>query len=74
MKIKKVLVLTTAEQQKIEDFGNLIKEICDTAERTFCSPDCIFKNFCSYKKDISDNFLESVEEEFDCNVNMNFED
>lgn len=74
MKIEKLLILSTAEQEQIENFGHFIKEICDTAERAFCTPDCIFKNFCSYKKDVSYNFLELVEEEFDCNVNMNFED
>ena len=74
MKIKKVLVLTTAEQQKIEDFGNLVIEICDNMERERCKTDCIFKDFCNFDDEASKNFLKLLAKEFNCNVNSNFED
>lgn len=74
MKIKRLLTLSTKEQDIIENFGNLVNEICDEIERECCKTNCVFKNFCNYKKDVSYNFLELLEKEFKCNVNMNFED
>lgn len=74
MKIKKVLTLSTKERDIIEDFGNLVNEICDKTERECCKTGCIFEEFCSYENDVSYNFLELLEKEFKCNVNMDFED
>lgn len=73
MRIKHLLTLTTKEQNQIEAFGNFINEICDMTERTNCNPDCIFKDFCSYEKDISYDFLELLQKEFNCIINMDFE-
>lgn len=74
MKIEKVLTLSTKERDIIENFGNFIVRICDKTEREDCKVGCIFEEFCSYEKDVSYNFLELLEKEFKCNVNMNFED
>ena len=74
MKIKTLLTLTTKEQDQIEDFGHFIIEICDKIGRTNCNPNCLFREFCNYDNDVSYNFLEMLREEFDCHVNMNFED
>ena len=74
MKIEKLLILSTAEQEQIENFGNLVNEICDKMERDHCKSGCIFEDFCGYENDVSHNFLELLEKEFKCNVNMNFED
>ena len=72
MRIERLLTLTTTDQQQIEDFGDFIKKICDTVERAECKSDCIFAEFCSYKGDLSYNFLTLLEKEFKCNVNMDF--
>lgn len=75
MRMKKLLTLTTTEQKQIKDFGDFIYEICDTVERTKCKSGCIFEEFCSYKGDLSYNFLTLLEKEFECEeVNMNFEE
>lgn len=74
MRIKKLLTLTTTEQQKIENFGDFICTICDTAGRTECKSDCIFEEFCSYTGDLSYNFLTLLAKEFECEVNMSFEE
>lgn len=74
MKIETLLTLTTKEQNQIEDFGHFISEICDKIGRTNCNPHCFFREFCSYDNDVSINFLEMLRDEFDCNVNMEFED
>ena len=74
MKVENLLTLTTTEQQQIKDFGDFINKICDTVRRTKCKSGCIFENFCSFPNDVSYNFLELLEKEFNCNVNMDFED
>lgn len=74
MKIERLLTLTTEEQNQIEDFGHFINEICNTIGRTRCNPDCLFREFCSFEEDVSYNFLKKLKEEFECNVNMDFED
>ena len=74
MKIKRLLTLSPKEQDIITNFGNLVNEICDEMERNCCKTDCIFKDFCNYDDAVSCNFLELLEKEFKCNVNMNFED
>ena len=74
MRVENLLTLTTTEQQQIEDFGDFIYKICHAVGRTKCKSGCIFEDFCSYENDASYNFLELLEKEFKCNVNMNFED
>ena len=74
MRIQKLLTLTTTEQQQIEDFGDFINKICDTVGRTECKSDCIFEEFCSHTGDLSYNFLTLLEEEFNCEVKMDFEE
>lgn len=74
MRIKKLLTLTTTEQQQIKDFGNFIKEICDEIGRSNCNHACLFSEFCNFEKDVSRYFSDMLKEEFNCNVNMEFED
>lgn len=75
MKIETLLTLTTKEQNQIEDFGDFINKICDAVGRTNCKSGCIFENFCSYPHDdVSYDFLNLLEEEFECNVTMDFEE
>lgn len=74
MKIERLLTLTTEEQNQIEDFGHFINEICDKIGRTSCNPGCLFREFCNYENNVSYNFLTMLDEEFECNVNMDFED
>lgn len=74
MKIKKVFILSTEEQDTIKNFGHLINDICDEMEREYCKTNCIFKDFCGYDDEMSYNFLKLFEKEFNCNVNSDFED
>ena len=72
--MKKLLTLTTTDERQIEDFGDFINKICDTVGRTECTSDCIFAEFCSHTGDLSYNFLTLLEQEFKCEVNMEFEE
>ena len=74
MRMKKLLTLTTTEEQQIKNFGDFINKICDTVGCTECKSDCIFAEFCSYRGHLSYNFLTLLEKEFKCEVNMDFEE
>lgn len=74
MKIERILTLSTEEQKIIEDFGNLISNICDSINTSSFCASCVFGEFCSSEQDVSHNFLELVKSQFECDANMNFED
>ena len=74
MKIERILTLSTEEQKIIEDFGNLISNICDSINTSSYCASCVFGEFCSSEQDVSYNFLELVKSQFNCDANMSFED
>lgn len=74
MKVEKILTLSTEEQKIIEDFGNLISNICDSVNTSSFCANCVFGEFCSSEQDVNHNFLELIYSQFECKANIISED
>ena len=74
MKIERILTLSTEEQKIIENFGNLISDVCDSINASSLCANCVFCEFCKNNQDVSYNFLELVYSQFGCEANIISED